>query len=251
MPARLPISMRLALAAGLALTALWAHAGPTGPLPPAVAQALQRAQVPESAASFLVLDLDGAQVRLSHRAAEPMNPASAIKLLTTSAALDLLGPAHTWTTTVVADGLLQGEVLKGHLVLRGGGDPKLVVEDLKEIAERLRAMGGTDSAGDVVRDAYLRGQYLPLRTQIVRAVFVLDDDQDYEQAGASSRSALEQRTELMEASARDGVVRELQDPWGNLSYCHIPLPTFSWTSYVEGEPPVLAAQVELRKVPFR
>jgi D-alanyl-D-alanine carboxypeptidase/D-alanyl-D-alanine-endopeptidase (penicillin-binding protein 4) len=43
--------------------------------------------------------------------------------LTTSAALDLLGPAHTWTTTVVADGHLQGGVLQGHLVLRGGGDP--------------------------------------------------------------------------------------------------------------------------------
>jgi serine-type D-Ala-D-Ala carboxypeptidase/endopeptidase (penicillin-binding protein 4) len=147
--------MRLILAAGLALTALGAPAAPAGPLPPAVAQALERAQVPEAAASFLVIDLDGAQVRLSHRASEPMNPASVIKLLTTSAALDLLGPAHTWTTTVLADGQLQGEVLKGHLVLRGGGDPKLVVERLQALVAQVQASGVKAIEGDIVLDRQL------------------------------------------------------------------------------------------------
>jgi D-alanyl-D-alanine carboxypeptidase/D-alanyl-D-alanine-endopeptidase (penicillin-binding protein 4) len=155
MPAPRLIAMRLMLAAWFALAALWAHAGPTGALPPAVAQALQRAQVPESAASFLVIDLDGAQVRLSHRAAEPMNPASAIKLLTTSAALDLLGPAHTWTTTVLADGHLQGGVLQGHLVLRGGGDPKLVVERLQALLAQVQASGVKAIEGDIVLDRQL------------------------------------------------------------------------------------------------
>jgi hypothetical protein len=42
------------------------------------------------AAALLVLDLDQGRIRLSHRAAEFMNPASVTKLVTTAAALELL-----------------------------------------------------------------------------------------------------------------------------------------------------------------
>jgi len=119
-------------------------------LPKPVAQALAKAQVPPSAVSLLVLDLGSGQRRLAHRAAEPMNPASVTKLVTTAAALDLLGPAHTWTTTVLADGALQAGVLKGHLVLRGGGDPKLVVERLQALLAQVRASGVQAIEGDIV-----------------------------------------------------------------------------------------------------
>lgn len=45
-------------------------------------------------------------------------PASTMKLLTTTAALAVLGPEHTFTTSVVAAG-------RGRIVLVGGGDPYL------------------------------------------------------------------------------------------------------------------------------
>jgi D-alanyl-D-alanine carboxypeptidase/D-alanyl-D-alanine-endopeptidase (penicillin-binding protein 4) len=45
-------------------------------------------------------------------------PASTLKLLTTTAALETLGPDHTFVTTVVADA-------PGRIVLVGGGDPLL------------------------------------------------------------------------------------------------------------------------------
>jgi D-alanyl-D-alanine carboxypeptidase/D-alanyl-D-alanine-endopeptidase (penicillin-binding protein 4) len=155
MPASLLSALRLILACGLAAAAALSHARTADPLPPVVAQALQRAQVPAQAAAFMVLDLDSGQVRLNHRGGELMNPASLIKLLTTSAALDLLGPDHIWTTTVLADGLLQGGVLKGHLVLRGGGDPKLVVERLQALLAQVQARGVKAIEGDIVLDRQL------------------------------------------------------------------------------------------------
>ena len=106
-------------------------ATPETPLPSSVRQALQRAQVPESALAVWVQELplgpQAGPVRLSHQAQVAVNPASLAKLTTTYAALDLLGPAWTWTTTVGTDGPLKDGVLQGSLYLRGSGDPKLVM----------------------------------------------------------------------------------------------------------------------------
>ena len=59
-------------------------------------------------------------------------PASTLKLLTTTAALELLGPDHTFATTVVADG-------PRRVVLVGGGDPLLSAPDLKRLARMTAA----------------------------------------------------------------------------------------------------------------
>ena len=62
-------------------------------LPPEVDAALQRAKLPRDAVALLVVDAEGrSPPRLSHRAQVPMNPASVMKLVTTYAALELLGP---------------------------------------------------------------------------------------------------------------------------------------------------------------
>ena len=127
----------------------------TTPLPRPVAQALARAQVPLDAVSMLVVELDNGKPRLAHRAQEAMNPASVTKLVTTSAALELLGPQHTWTTTVLADGELSGDLLQGRLVIRGGGDPKLVVERLQALVAQVQASGVKHVRGDIVLDRSL------------------------------------------------------------------------------------------------
>ena len=64
-----------------------------------------------------------------------MNPASTMKLVTTYSALHLLGPAFTFRTEVLSEAPLIGEVLRGDLYMRGGGDPKLVIEDLWLLVE--------------------------------------------------------------------------------------------------------------------
>lgn len=132
---------------------LSAHAAPA--LPAEVDSALQRARIPREALAAVVLDLDddGTRTRLSWRAEQPMNPASLMKLLTTTAALDTLGPAWQWRTPVWMQGTLRPNgVLEGNLVIQGQGDPKLVVERLWLLLHRVRQSGVREIRGDIVLD---------------------------------------------------------------------------------------------------
>ncbi len=121
-------------------------------LPPAVEQALKRAQIPLSGVAAYVQDVDGGRPHLAHNAEQAMNPASTIKLLTTYAALELLGPSYTWKTEAYAGGKLEGGVLQGNLILKGYGDPKLTLENFWLLLRRLRALGLRDIRGDLVLD---------------------------------------------------------------------------------------------------
>ena len=67
-------------------------------LPPSVEQALKRAHIPLAAVAAYVQDVDGGKPHIAHNAAQAMNPASTMKLVTTYAALELLGPTYTWKT---------------------------------------------------------------------------------------------------------------------------------------------------------
>ena len=95
-------------------------------LPAPVLQALQRAKVPPQALAVVVEDPRGEQVRLRWNAQQPMNPASVVKLLTTTAALETLGPSWTWQTPVWLDGPIDQPgpdgVLQGHLGQAGPGE---------------------------------------------------------------------------------------------------------------------------------
>ncbi len=122
-------------------------------LPAAVRVALQKAGVPSGAMSALVVAAEGPAVeRLRHRAEASVNPASVMKLVTTYAALDLLGPDYTWNTEFHTDGEVFEGVLRGNLYVRGGGDPKLVLERLEEAFVRLQEKGVRVILGDMVLD---------------------------------------------------------------------------------------------------
>ncbi|MCX7693325.1 D-alanyl-D-alanine carboxypeptidase/D-alanyl-D-alanine-endopeptidase [Tepidimonas taiwanensis] len=142
----------ICVAAGLPPPSV-ASAAPAVGLPAAVAQPLTRARIPADALSVVVADVTAAgRVHLAHRADVPMNPASVMKLVTTVAALDVLGPAYTWRTAVYADGPVRDGVLAGSLYLRGDGDPKLVTERLWLLLRRVQALGIRHVAGDIVLD---------------------------------------------------------------------------------------------------
>ena len=122
------------------------------PLPAAVSAALRRAQVPPENFSAVVAPLDGAQARLRHQSGAQVNPASVIKLVTTYAAIDMLGPEHTWRTRFYTDGEIDGGALRGNLYIRGGGDPKFVLERIQEVFYVLHDMGAQIILGDLVLD---------------------------------------------------------------------------------------------------
>ncbi|MBA4266284.1 MAG: D-alanyl-D-alanine carboxypeptidase/D-alanyl-D-alanine-endopeptidase, partial [Comamonadaceae bacterium] len=143
----------LACLAALALPACAQLPAAGDALPPQVLTALQRAGVPTGAMSVLVVSTDAsAHERIRHRAGASVNPASVMKLVTTYAAIDLLGPDFTWNTGFYTDGQIDQGVLRGNLYVRGGGDPKLVMERLQEAYFSLQAQGVRMILGDMVLD---------------------------------------------------------------------------------------------------
>lgn len=121
-------------------------------LPQAVREELRRADIPLNSVGIVVQDARTQRSLLRHNAALTMNPASVMKLLTTTAALEMLGPAYRWKTEAYLDGKLDNGVLQGNLVFRGYGDPKLTVEQFWLWLRELRQRGLREIRGDVVLD---------------------------------------------------------------------------------------------------
>lgn len=139
------------LAAGLLLSACAGAAAST--LPPGVRLALDDARIPATAVAVWSRPVDRSAPALAINEAEPMNPASVMKLVTAFAAFERLGPAHTWKTRIAADGAVRKGVLEGNLYLVGGADPVLGYDRLWKMLRRLRALGIERVAGDIVLDA--------------------------------------------------------------------------------------------------
>jgi len=169
--------LRAALALLLAASAGGAAAQAT--LPPEVVDALSKAGVPPQSVAMVVAPLlpppgavnpssapvspagerypqpapqPAALPRLWWQADAPMNPASVTKLFTTYMALDVLGPGYLWKTRVSVQGQVKNGTLHGNLIVKGSGDPKLVVERLQDLIDAIREKGLRDIDGDIVLD---------------------------------------------------------------------------------------------------
>ena len=158
---RVGVAFALASALTFALAALPPRAAaaaaeaslsPPPPLPPAVALALQRAQIPASALSVMIEEAGSGRRVLAWNQQQPVNPASLAKLITTYAALARLGPAWRWRTPVWLTGDLKDGVLDGALVIRGSGDPTLVLERVWLLLRRVQQLGVQEIRGDIVLD---------------------------------------------------------------------------------------------------
>ncbi|MDQ2963464.1 MAG: D-alanyl-D-alanine carboxypeptidase/D-alanyl-D-alanine-endopeptidase [Pseudomonadota bacterium] len=143
----------------LALAAWLLAADADAALPPAVARAFLEEGIPLTAVSVYVREAGAARPLVSHRPAKPMNPASTMKLVTTFAALELLGPDYRWKTEAYADGPLVGSTLEGDLVLKGYGDPKITIEQFQALIAALRTTGLATIRGDLVLD---RSHFAPV-----------------------------------------------------------------------------------------
>ncbi len=121
-------------------------------LPPEVEHAIQQAGLPREALAVVVHDVDAPEPRLAWRADVPVNPASLTKLVTTYAGLDLLGPAWSWKTPVWLLGPVKDGVLEGDLVIKGQGDPTLVLERVWLLLRRVQQAGVREIRGDIVLD---------------------------------------------------------------------------------------------------
>jgi len=122
-------------------------------LPGGVARAFHEAGIPLSGVSIVVRESGQPQPLFTHDPNRPMNPASVMKVLTTYAALDLLGPDYRWKTEAYLAGRLDRKgTLAGNLVLKGYGDPKITIEQWQSFMGELRAQGLAAVTGDLVLD---------------------------------------------------------------------------------------------------
>ncbi|MEY2655384.1 MAG: hypothetical protein RLZZ524_2412 [Pseudomonadota bacterium] len=125
---------------------------PSMRLPAAIAASLAQAGLPAEALHVWIGPADGGEAWLALRAAQPVNPASLMKLLTSAAALETLGRSHQWQTQVSVDAAPREGVLAGSLRIRGGGDPSLTAERLWLLLDQIRQRGVREIRGDIVLD---------------------------------------------------------------------------------------------------
>lgn len=106
------------------------------------------------------VDLASGAVLYERNVGRSFVPASNAKLYTTAAALDLLGPAYTYRTLLLADGPVRNGTLEGNLVVRGAGDPSIGGRMLdgdrlrvfRAWADSLKALGITRVTGALIGD---------------------------------------------------------------------------------------------------
>lgn len=132
---------------------LWSASVVAAALPVSFTRALRDAGIPLEAVAVVIQPVELAKPVLAHRAAHAMNPASVMKLLTSIAALDTLGPAYTWKTDIWAMGEIKDGVLTGDLIFKAYGDPTLTLERIWLLQRALKGRGIEAIHGNLILDS--------------------------------------------------------------------------------------------------
>ena len=137
-------------------------------LPPAVAEQLARIKVPEDAMAGMVIRLADGALLMSHQPDRSLQPASTMKLVSTTVGLNKLGPLFRGRTALMSGAEIRRGALHGDLVLRGGADTDLDWQALQGMLQTLRHQGIKTIHGDLLID---RSLYQPARMDMGVAPF--------------------------------------------------------------------------------
>ncbi|MFC4337264.1 D-alanyl-D-alanine carboxypeptidase/D-alanyl-D-alanine endopeptidase [Salininema proteolyticum] len=105
-----------------------------------------------SQTSVMAENLSTGELLYDRNGGDRLLPASNLKLFTSAAAMDRLGPDHRFTTDLLHTGAIEGGTVDGDLYLRGEGDPTATAADYRALAADLAAAGVTEVDGDLVAD---------------------------------------------------------------------------------------------------
>jgi serine-type D-Ala-D-Ala carboxypeptidase/endopeptidase (penicillin-binding protein 4) len=148
-----PLRKAALFALVLASFTVSALAQPVNTPPPAVQLVINGHRFPADSYALLVHEIGAAEPLLAVNADATLNPASTMKLVTTLAALETLGPTYSWRTEVFALGEVANGTLHGDLLIRGGGDPFLVEEHLRSLLKTVQRRGIRAISGNLILDS--------------------------------------------------------------------------------------------------
>jgi D-alanyl-D-alanine carboxypeptidase/D-alanyl-D-alanine-endopeptidase (penicillin-binding protein 4) len=123
-------------------------------LPLSLADAIIASGLSPGSFGLYAQDVDSGRAVLSLNEEAPYSMASTAKIVTSLAALDLLGPFYRWRTSAFALGTLADGKLVGDLLIVGGGNAQLTSTELSAWFARMRSQGLREIDGDIVLDRY-------------------------------------------------------------------------------------------------
>ncbi len=127
----------------------------TAPVPVGLDALVERHRLTGARVGYVLYDLTRGEKIAGRNDNEPFIPASTVKVATSVAALNILGPDYRFETRLLATGAIAGGVLNGNLYLQGGGDPLLQPQDLMALAQRLKDAGVSSLSGQFFYDISL------------------------------------------------------------------------------------------------
>lgn len=127
---------------------------PPHPITTLLNEARASTELAGAAIGFCLINAKGETV-LAEDAHTAFIPASSLKTLTTATALEILGPDFRFTTELKSTSPIKGGVIQGDLVISGGGDPMLSIDDLKAWVADLKQRGLVRITGGIRADASL------------------------------------------------------------------------------------------------
>ena len=146
--------------------------------------------------AVLIQSMDTGKVIYDHNGDMNLIPASNMKLIAMSSALDLLGADYKMTTSLYATANPNADgVIKGDLVLVGRGDSILKIDHLQQMIDKLKAMGVKSIKGNIVGDDTWFDE------QRLAPGWAWDDEQYYD---CSQPSGLNVNENLVEVYIRPG-----------------------------------------------
>ncbi len=137
-----------------------------------------------------IAELNSGETLFDFNGEKLMIPASNMKLVTSAAALEILGSEYRFTTKIGYTGKIEDEVLDGNLIILGGGDPTLGSEYfrndfhssdfLKIWVQNIKNAGIKNIRGNLVLDAsHYDNEKIP-------PTWIWEDMGNYYGAGASA-----------------------------------------------------------------
>ena len=124
----------------------------------AINKILNRSELSKGNYSLYITNISKRAKVFSYNEQKSFNPASVMKLVTTYAGLQFLGPQYQWKTEVLYKGNIKNKHLYGDLIIRGHGDPTLAYADLSEIIERVQQQGIQYIHGNIILDESFFGE---------------------------------------------------------------------------------------------